>query len=483
MVIDPENGNVIALVGARGEKKANLLLNYATSTRRPAGSSFKPISVYAPALENVLITYASVFDDAPINFGTERIDLETGKTVYSQPSGYQSNAPKGYNGLTNINEAIRVSKNTIACRVLLAFGAANSFDFLTNSVGISTLVESMVTSSGKVYSDIDIAPLALGQMTWGVTLKEMTSAYQIFANGGIYNKERIVLYILDPDGNVIVENEKESKIVLSAQNSSIMTKMLQNVVALGTGKSITLDKKKTGAVNCAGKTGTSQNDQDYWFIGYTPYYVCGVWFGYSMPRSLANSKFTASNTTLAAWDSIMTEITRKYVDADAAGTEKLKTFSLAPGVVAASFCKDSGMLMTDACKADPRGNRSETGYFVSGTEPTEYCTTHVLVDYCVEGKGIATDACRHAGATIKKYGLLNVSRSFPYDIVVKDAPYTMQVLTTNYSFEGLTASLPYYANLLKSGFYAGHSYNKNKTTVFNHVGLKHNDVSAAVPGE
>ncbi|MBR6427189.1 MAG: hypothetical protein IKS28_05120, partial [Clostridia bacterium] len=103
--------------------------------------------------------------------------------------------------------------------------------------------------------------------------------------------------------------------------------------------------------------------------------------------------------------------------------------------------------------------------------------------YCVEGKGIATDACRHAGATIKKYGLLNVSRSFPYDIVVKDAPYTMQVLTTNYSFEGLTASLPYYANLLKSGFYAGHSYNKNTTTVFNHVCLKHNDVSAAVPGE
>ncbi|MBQ0102094.1 MAG: hypothetical protein KBT31_04805, partial [Firmicutes bacterium] len=321
---------------------------------------------------------------------------------------------------------------------------------------ISSLVDSRVTSSGAVFTDMAMAPLAMGQLTYGVTLMELTAAYQIFTIGGIYNVERIALRILDSDGNILIENEQKSNIVLSAQNASLMTKMLQAVVATGTGAKIKLDKLKDGnAVNCAGKTGTTEKAQDWWFIGYTPYYVAGVWFGYSMPRAL--NKFSTSKTTLKAWDSIMTAITQKFVDRAKAGVEELKTFSLAAGIVAVKYCKDSGKLCTDSCRADPRGHREETGYFVSGTEPTEYCDVHVLVDYDTANKGVAVPGCAQTDAKIKQVGLLNILRQFPVNVKVTDAQYTMQVLPAGYSYEGLTDRDPFYKNMLKAGTYTGYS--------------------------
>ena len=446
VIIDPKNGNVVALVGGRGKKTANLLLNYATMTRRPPGSSFKPISVYAPAFEAGLITYGSVFDDSPLNFGTQTIDKETGNIVYSNKHGYPANLPDSYAGLTTVHDAVRVSKNTVACRVLQVLGFDNSFSFLTEKVGISTLVDGTVTSSGKVFSDKSIAPLAMGQLTYGVTVKEMTAAFQIFANNGVFNEERIILRILDQEGTVVAENEKKSSIVMSEQNASIMTRILQSVVSSGTATSISLRK----SMDVAGKTGTSQNAQDYWFVGYTPYYVAGVWFGYSMPRSM--SKYSSSKTTLAAWDAIMTKVHQKYLS----GGEQEK-FTLAPGIINVKYCKDSGCLATDACRADPRGSREESGFFVDGTEPTSYCTIHVMVDYDTKTGGVATDGCVKAGSTVKKVGLLNLFRSMPYNIKIADASYTMQALPAGYSTDGLTGSVPYYQNLLSNGMFTGYS--------------------------
>ncbi|MBE6622045.1 MAG: hypothetical protein E7630_03725, partial [Ruminococcaceae bacterium] len=358
VIIDPNNGNVLALVGGRGQKMINLGLNYATQTRRPAGSSIKPLSVYGPGLEYGALTYGSVFDDVPIDFGKETVDPETGEIVYSNAHGYPKNSPDKYQGLTTVHYGVEVSKNTVSWRALAALGLENSYEFLTKKVGISTLVESQVLNNGTVFTDIAYAPLAMGEFTYGVTVKEMTSAYQVFANGGVFNEERIVLQILGPDGEVIVDNEKKSSIVMSTQNASIMTQMLKEVVSDGTAKTaITLDK----VMDCAGKTGTTQANRDKWFIGYTPYYVCGIWFGYSMPQSLQkfDKEYSASKTMpMLLWDDIMTEITAKYVQMDADGVEKLKTLDLAPGVITATYCRDSGKLMTDACKADPRGSRA-----------------------------------------------------------------------------------------------------------------------------
>lgn len=464
VVVNPENGNVVALVGSRGEKTINLGLNYATQTRRPSGSSIKPLSVYAPAIEAGVITYGSVLDDVPINFGAETVDPETGNVTYSNKHGYPKNAPDTYKGLTTVKYALATSKNTISWRVLERLGLENSFEFLTKKVGLSTLVENETYDNGQTYTDIAYAPLAMGEFTWGVTVKEMTAAFQIFANGGIFNEERIVLQILDSEGNVIVDNEKKSSIVISAETSSIMTKLLEGVVDSGTGTAITL--KKT--VDCAGKTGSSESNRDKWFVGYTPYYVCGIWFGYSMPRSL--DRFNATKSApIVAWDSIMTQITQKYVDEAKNGGDPLKKFELSPGVIEATYCTQSGKLLTDACKADPRGVKAitETGYFKIGTEPTEYCDVHVLVDYDKVNKAVAVPGC--SSENIIKVGLINVLRVLPFNIKITDAQYTCQILPENYSYAGLNSSLPYYANLLPSGFYTGYS----SKGYFNHACITH----------
>ena len=459
VIIDHSNGNVVALVGSRGRKTIDLGLNYATQTRRPSGSSIKPISVYGPGIEANAVTWGTVLDDVPINFGTETIDPDTGEKVYSNKHGYPKNAPDRYLGLTTVHEGVRNSINTISWRSLERLGLDNSFDFLTNKLHLTTLIESQTMSNGLTFTDKAYAPLAMGEFTWGVVVKEMVAAYQIFANEGIFNDERIVLKILDNDGNVIVDNEKKSEVVISAQTATITTKLLQDVVATGTAYKITLKKN----VDCAGKTGTSESNNDKWFIGYTPYYVCGVWFGYSMPRSL-NKFNSVSSAPVLAWDAIMTKVMQKYVDAAKNGGEPLKKFVDAPGLVQVEYCIDSGKLPTDACRNDLRkitepkkGNRIEKGWFKAGTEPTEYCDCHVMVEYDKVKKAVAMNGCPSENTI--KVGMLNHLRVLPFNIQIADAQYTWQQVPDDYSYEGLTSSQPFYIKLLPAGFYTGYTKN------------------------
>ncbi len=470
VIIDHSNGNVVALVGSRGRKTINLGLNYATQTRRPSGSSIKPISVYGPGIEANAVTWGTVLDDVPINFGTETIDPDTGEKVYSNKHGYPKNAPDRYLGLTTVHEGVRNSINTISWRSLERLGLDNSFDFLTNKLHLTTLIESQTMSNGLTFTDKAYAPLAMGEFTWGVVVKELVAAYQIFANEGIFNDERIVLKILDNDGNVIVDNEKKSEVVISAQTATITTKLLQDVVATGTAYKITLKKN----VDCAGKTGTSESNNDKWFIGYTPYYVCGVWFGYSMPRSL-NKFNSVSSAPVLAWDAIMTKVMQKYVDAAKNGGEPLKKFVDAPGLVQVEYCIDSGKLPTDACRNDLRkiteptkGNRIEKGWFKAGTEPTEYCDCHVMVEYDKVNKAVAMNGCPSENTI--KVGMLNHLRVLPFNIQIADAQYTWQQVPDDYSYEGLTSSQPFYIKLLPAGFYTGYTKNGG---YYNHACLTH----------
>lgn len=470
VIIDHSNGNVVALVGSRGRKTINLGLNYATQTRRPSGSSIKPISVYGPGIEANAVTWGTVLDDVPINFGTETINPDTGEKVYSNKHGYPKNAPDRYLGLTTVHEGVRNSINTISWRSLERLGLDNSFDFLTNKLHLTTLIESQTMSNGLTFTDKAYAPLAMGEFTWGVVVKEMVAAYQIFANEGIFNDERIVLKILDNDGNVIVDNEKKSEVVISAQTATITTKLLQDVVATGTAYKITLKKN----VDCAGKTGTSESNNDKWFIGYTPYYVCGVWFGYSMPRSL-NKFNSVSSAPVLAWDAIMTKVMQKYVDAAKNGGEPLKKFVDAPGLVQVEYCIDSGKLPTDACRNDLRkitepkkGNRIEKGWFKVGTEPTEYCDCHVMVEYDKVKKAVAMNGCPSENTI--KVGMLNHLRVLPFNIQIADAQYTWQQVPDDYSYEGLTSSQPFYIKLLPAGFYTGYTKNGG---YYNHACLTH----------
>ncbi len=437
VIIDPATGDVLGIAGRRGEKQANLLYNLATDATRSPGSSIKPLSVYAPALEYGLITYGSVYDDVPVMFNYAEDDVEK-----ENASAWPKNLPERYNGLTTVNDAVTRSVNTVAVRILQELTTDRSFDFVKNKLQMNSFIEYATLTGGIGITDKDLSPLALGGMNYGVTNLEITAAYQIFANGGVYNKPRTWLRVLDSEGNVVLENKAESYIVISEQTASIMTKMLENVVNIGTATSVTLKKD----VDVAGKTGTTSSDVDRWFVGYTPHYVGGIWFGYEQPQTLGTLSW---NPSTVAWDIIMTEL-HKPIIADG----KLKSFETANGIVTATYCKDSGMLMSQACYLDPRGNRAETGYFTAASVPTEYCDCHVLVDIDKTTGGIAHEGC--PSDNLKQIGLIKADRIFPTSVKVTDAQYTYREVPDGTSMP-TENDVPFYIGLYAEGETPGYS--------------------------
>ena len=406
MIVNPKNGNVLAVAGAIGEKNSNRVQNFATDARRPSGSVIKPLSVYAPALERNLITYATVFDDVPHSF------KENG-------APWPRNSPNMYRGLTNVNAALTESVNTVAVSVLKRLGSAASYRFLTTDLGFTSL---------EGEADMGAAALALGQQSRGVTLRELLGGYTVLANHGVFEEIKSYLLVLDSKGEVLLENRAADKRVIGEDTASIMTMMLRHAVRDGTGKALSLKN----ILDVAGKTGTSSHNCDKWFIGYTPELLCGVWYGYEYPKSVAD---VPGNHALQIFDAVMTKATGIY------GIEK-RQFETADGVVAARYCKDSGQLLSECCLLDARGDRSEIGYFKKGTEPHASCCTHVAIDYCRCG-GVATAHCPKEGCY--KVALLRVARSFPRQIKVLDAPYSYGGSPLEKELD-LSYNKPYYAD-------------------------------------
>lgn len=444
VVMDPTTGDVLGLVGGRGEKTESRIFNLATQAKRSPGSSIKPLTVYAPALDAGLITYASVFDDSPFRFN--EYTTSSGTIAYS---AWPKNNPRYYGGLTNINSAVERSVNTVAVRVLDLLGCQESYDFAKNKLGLSSLTDNYERADGTVLSDVDYAPLALGALTVGVSVEEMTSAYTMLANDGIYSAPRTYTKVLDRNGKVLLQKDVENSIVISEQTASLMTKMLQNVVKNGTAKNLSLQY----SVDVAGKTGTADSNQDRWFIGYTPYYVAATWFGYRIPQDIGS--YYGGSPANVLWDKVMTKLHQPIIEEAESGGEPLKKFETAPGIVEATYCKDSGKLLTDACKADPRGSRAETGYFTSSTVPLEYCDVHVMVDYDTSTGAVACSGCPEG--SVAQIGLIRVTdRDFPVEVAVADAQYVYRPWTPA---DGVTrsATLPFFWSLVPEGRFVGTS--------------------------
>lgn len=431
ILIDTRSGDVLAVAGAIGEKRANRLQNFATSTVRPAGSVIKPLSVYAPALDRGIITWSSVYDDVPINFG---VDGET---------PWPKNANGVYRGLTNINYALEHSINTVTLRVLEDLGLESSFDFLYNKLGMTSLISEQELEDGRMISDIGYAALALGQFNYGVSVREISAAYSIFASGGIYNGSRSYYKVTDSLGNIVLENKYHGEAVISEESAAIMHEMLKNVVSSGTASALTLKKN----VECAGKTGTTQNNFDRWYIGYTPYCIGGVWYGCEYPKELDGS---TSGICVRIWDEIMSRVDKIYssrgATAEIPRSENIGLFE---------YCRDSGKLAGEACRRDARGDRTEKGYFVTGSEPSERCDCHVLVPYDRAEGGIASDGCY--SADVEYIGMIKVERSFPTQIYVSDAQYVWRELPSGVMPE-TSPHLPYFNNIFADGEYCGISY-------------------------
>ena len=386
IVIDPQTGDILGVVGAAGNKQANRLQNFATQTQRPPGSALKPISIYAPALEEGLITWSSVYDDVPTHFGL------------SGRAAWPRNATGEYRGLTTVAYAVAHSTNTVPVRILEQLGIDRSYEWAKERFHLSGLV------SNETANDRDIAALALGQLNYGVTLRDLTDAYTVFADEGRYHPWRSYYRVLDADGRLLLSRPDRSEIVLSAANAAIMTKLLEGVVDHGTSSSITLGK----LVECAGKTGTTNNDGDRWFVGYTPDYLCGVWCGYEYPEPLVGK-----NLCTGIWNRVMKQIVEEKGGS--------RAFDLPANVVRVDFCRDSGELPSEACAHDARGKREQTGWFVLGTEPKTACTRHVLCDFDTENGGIDHGNC--PAESTARVALLHVARSFPMQVYVTDAQY------------------------------------------------------------
>lgn len=420
IIISPDNGDILGVAGAIGEKKANRVQSYATDTLRPSGSAIKPLSVYAPALEEGIITWASVYDDVPVEF------QKYGESYITWPN----NATLTYRGLSNINYSIRNSLNTTAVRVLYDLGTDTSYEYLYNKLDMKNLVA----------KDNGIASLALGQQNYGITLRELTAAYSIFANNGVFNSPRSYYMVMTSSGEVLLNNNKNySERVISEGNAAVMTKMLENVVDYG---SVSYTISLRNSVDIAGKTGTTQDTCDRWFVGYTPYYICGVWYGHEYPSTLPDSTKYICSTT---WNAVMTSLHESVIESG-----DVERFTIPDNVITASFCRDSGQLMTGACMIDPRGERSEVGYFVDGTQPKTFCECHIAVAYDADCGGIASYECENAEIV----GLIKVEREFPMQIYVTDAQYTWRAILDEIP-PCAENSHPYFVYSLKENSYCG----------------------------
>ncbi len=348
-VIENETGYVRAILGGRGDKTESLILNRATGTTRQAGSTFKPLAVYAPAVDTAGYSPATVVDDVPYFYNS-------GQLV--------KNADGIYKGYVPLRMALAESRNIPALKTLESIGIDTGLQY-AKSFGISTLTDN------DYY-----LPVALG--TCNVTNFEMTAAYTTFANEGKYIEPVLYTKVVDHNGNVILENNfTNSTQVLKESTAFMMSSMMHNVLVDGTlGGLMPTDKFY------AAKSGTTQNDTDKWVVGFSENYTLGLWTGFD-----SNQPYDANISLgyIYIWADIMKEINdgldSSYPD-------------MPRDVVKVEVCKDSGLLAVEGlCDCDPRGSRVTEEYFAKGTEPTSACNVHMKVTLC-NGTGlIASDGC------------------------------------------------------------------------------------------
>ena len=352
-IVDPYTGYVVAMVGGAGVKQYDRGWNWATSARQ-CGSAIKPISVYAPALDDGTINGASTIDDYPV--------------MVLNGSVYPKNANGRYKGLTPLHTAIARSTNTCAVRVVQEYGTSRSYDFMTNKLGFTTLTSQDAQQVGN---------MGLGGLDRGVTTEEMAAAFAAFANEGIYTAPRTFVRVEDADGNVILENEAKASVAMKDTTAALMNSLLQEVINGGTGY-----EGRISGMHVAGKTGTTNNDQDRYFVGYTPYYSCAVWVGY-----VHNQRIVASgNPAASMWQKVMSRIHADLPDKD---------FFSCSGLTYVKVCADSGLLATDSCAEDCRGSRVYSALVAADNAPSAYCNMHTSPIYTVnfvEEDGTVTTA-------------------------------------------------------------------------------------------
>lgn len=370
-------GEVVALVGGRGEKNANRTLNRATTTTRAVGSTFKVLASFLPAIDSAGMTLATPIDDRPYYYPN------TDKEVinwWAKGKKEFFNGP--FYGLNTIRRGISYSMNVIAVRTLEMVSPQVSFNYL-KKLGFSTLVESRYDqASGKIFSDINLS-LALGGLTDGVTNLELTAAYAAIANGGVYNKPYLYTKVLDHDGRVLLSNAPQSSQVMKTSTAYLLTSAMVDTVSGGTGMSTGSRLRfREYKMPVAGKTGTAANNNDLWFCGYTPYYTASIWSGFDNNYTQINQSYQQD-----IWRTIMERI-------HAERELPYKEFTIPDSIVTAKVCTKSGKLAIDGvCDVAEGGSTVRSEYFAKGTVPLEKCDIHIKASICSESGKLAGPGC------------------------------------------------------------------------------------------
>ncbi len=368
VVMDYRTGDILGLSGGIGRKEGSRYFNRATQMERSPGSTIKPIASYSLCLDKHLVWPWTIFDDS------DQVRLK-GTTWYPNNDDYQND------GGVTLRYALQVSINTVAAQMVDMLTPQVSYDQLKNKLGFTHMTDSDVTYSG----------MALGQLTYGETVKEMCQAYTPLCNGGIYTEGRTFSRIEDPNGKLVLDNVPESHAALSETTAYYMTDMLCNAVNRGTGW-----LSKFGNMDIAGKSGGSSSWKDRWFIAYTPYLLAACWTGYDIPQNMGSS-----NPATGMWKQVMQQVHAYYGYEDA-------HFEVPAGMRRVTVCCDTGLLASEACEHEVRGSRTMTLYMRPEDIPTRICEAHVYADICKDSMDAVGADCPEASRA--RYSVLDPSK-------------------------------------------------------------------------
>lgn len=365
VIMDYHTGYVKAIAGGRGEKIGNQVLNRATQSERSPGSTFKILAAYLPAIDTAGYTLGTVIDDVPFSI------MQPGRSKPYAPKNWYDSKSYAYNyyGLSTVREGIEDSMNILAIKTIYDIGTQTAYEYLMK-LGFTSLEDSEKNN----YS------LALGGLTNGVSMLELTAAYGAVANKGVYTEPLFYTKVLDHDGSLLLDKSQPvTRTVMKETTAYLLTSAMESVVRTGTGTQV---RFKNASMPIAGKTGTSQEKKDLVFAGYTPYYVAALWEGYDKPKE----QVYARSYHKYLWRDIMEKIHEDL---------PRKEFERPSGIVSVEICTESGKLaIPDLCENDADPTSSvRTEYYVRGTEPTEYCDVHIKSTICTETGLFATEYC------------------------------------------------------------------------------------------
>ena len=387
-VFDYRTGELKAIVGGRYKPTTRKTLNRASGMTMPVGSSIKPLTVYAPAID-LGASPASIAYNMPVPISGWKDS--SGKD--SWPKNYGGG---GYKGPQSFRSALRNSYNTAAAQILMTY------------VGVSRSVE-YLHLMGIPDKNINADPFGLALGSSGITPVQMAVAFGTIANKGVYQQPLSFSRIVDSNGNVVVDmhQQQDRHQVFKPSTAYLVVDMLKEAVQSGTGT-----KAKISSQVVAGKTGTNSDSKGVFFTGMTGWYSASVWIGHDNYKALS-SKATGGNAAAPLWQSFMEKIHKaKNLDSREIIDGTPSDYNL----VRVTTCGVSGQLATDACYNDVNGYKTITDYWSADSVPTAYCSMHKSVSICTESGLLATDYC--PSYSVESRGIVLIPRGHPlYDYI------------------------------------------------------------------